>query len=368
MKKVMSLLLIALMCCGILAGCGGSEKPVEKKGENVVEKEFQGITFNIPETWGGEEATETELFFYQDNAMFLVQFIEQTSINMQDELSVQQFIDGFGQGFVNFELIERSEENVAGAKALRFTSTFVQQEVTFDSTVVVMKHNGGLISFMIASDSKEDKKYNKDFEKIIDSVNNISGATSEGNAEEGVNPDEVLNQVKVNAIPTQDETMCVFITNESETIIDELQVQINYKDENGTTIDVQDDWHDMVLPGSTVVSRIDTPQSFADFEIVSQIELETHPSYENHVNQVEITSNKGEKGIIVEITNNAEVMIDEIELIAVLYNGEEITEVTYPDDIMDVQPGQKVTEKIDTFGAKYDRFEIYVNQAHTFGL
>ena len=40
----------------------------------------------------------------------------------------------------------------------------------------------------------------------------------------------------------------------------------------------------------------------------------------------------------------------------------------YPQDIMDVQSGETVTEKINTYGEEYDRFEIYLNQAHTFGL
>lgn len=368
MKKIMSMLLVIVVCCGLFAGCADSEKSEEKKNDvKVVEKEFQGITFNVPETWSEENSTETELFFYPENATFLVQFIGQTSMNMQDDVSVQQFIDGFGQSFSKFNLDKHMEENVAGSKALKFTSTFEEGDAFLKSTVVVVNHNGGLLSFMLATDSESKDGYDKEFDEIIKSVKNINGMASGGNATIQ-DSDEILKQIKVKATPTQDGTMCVFVTNESESVIDELQVQINYKDESGTTIDVQEDGHDMVLPGSTVVSRIDTPTSYKDFEIVNQIEIGIHSGYENHAQQIEMTSKKGEEGIIVELTNNAEISIDEVELIAVLYKGKDIVEVTYPTDIMNIQAGQKVTEKIDTFDTEYDRFEIYLNQAHTFGI
>lgn len=198
--------------------------------------------------------------------------------------------------------------------------------------------------------------------------NQKSDAVSLENSEKIPNTEDVLEKIDVNVVATEEGTMCAFITNNSDTIVDELKVQINYKDANGTTIDVKEDGHDMVLPGSVVVSRIDKPENYVDFEVEKQIELGKHPKYENHSKDIQLISNEGEKGVIVEITNNSAVSISEIEIIAVLYNGETIVEVTYPKDIMNVQAGQKITEKIDTFGTEYDRFEVYLNQAHTFGF
>ena len=93
-----------------------------------------------------------------------------------------------------------------------------------------------------------------------------------------------------------------------------------------------------------------------------------HPKYENHANDVIVNSNQGDQGIIVEIVNNSDVSLDEVEFIAVLYKGEQITTVKYPQDIYDVPAGQTITEKINLYTDDYDRFEIYLNQAHTFGL
>ena len=185
---------------------------------------------------------------------------------------------------------------------------------------------------------------------------------------ENADPEGIRQKLDVKAIPTVDGLVCVFITNNSDTVIDELEVQLNYKDDSGATIDMGKDGHDMVLPGSTVVSRMDAPESYTDFEILTTIELGVHPKYENHANDVIVNSNQGDQGKIVEIVNNSDVSLDEVEFIAVLYKGEQITTVKYPQDIYDVPAGQTITEKINLYTDDYDRFEIYLNQAHTFGL
>ena len=61
-----------------------------------------------------------------------------------------------------------------------------------------------------------------------------------------------------------------------------------------------------------------------------------------------------------------------------LYKGQELVTVTYPQDIYDLGAGQTTTEKISVYdcetydnlkyGSDYDRIEVYLNQAHTFGF
>lgn len=72
--------------------------------------------------------------------------------------------------------------------------------------------------------------------------------------------------------------------------------------------------------------------------------------------------------MIVQITNNSDVDIDEIEFAVVLYNGDEIASIPYPEDVTNVKSGSTITEKVSTYGDEYDRFEVYLNQAHTFGF
>lgn len=183
-----------------------------------------------------------------------------------------------------------------------------------------------------------------------------------------ISADSVQQQVDIRAVPTSEGNVCAFITNNSDTIIDELDVQILYKDESGATIDIAEDGHDMVLPGSTLVSRMDAPDTYASLESSAIVELGVNPNYENHAANVELNTNEGDDCVIVEIKNTGSIDIEEIEYILVFYKGDTVSFVTYPEDVRDVKAGDVITEKVDIYGRDYDKYEIYLNQAHTFGL
>lgn len=187
-------------------------------------------------------------------------------------------------------------------------------------------------------------------------------------ATESSDVNSVQQQVEVRAVPTLDGEVCTFITNNSDTIIDELSVQVLYKDDAGNTMDMDESGHDMVLPGSTVVSQMDAPDSYATIETTVSVELGVNPGYENHATDVQINANQGEDCIILEITNNSSVDIEEIEYIVVLYKGDTLVSVKNPNDIYDVAAGQTITQKENTYNEDYDRFEVYLNQSHTFGI
>ena len=184
--------------------------------------------------------------------------------------------------------------------------------------------------------------------------------------------DEISAQIDIEAKTTQDGCVAVFITNNSHTIIDDMEVQVNFKDASGNTIDVDTDGHDVLLPGRTVVSRMEAPDSgFESAEVQYQISIDEYYHYENHAEDVAVSTNAGNDCIIVEITNNSDVTIDEVEYDVVLFKGDDVVTIFYPEDLYDVLPGSTRTEKEDTYnwvyGEDYDRIEVYLNQAHTFG-
>ena len=214
--------------------------------------------------------------------------------------------------------------------------------------------------------------------------NNSSLSVDFGNStseSEGSTPkqsaQDVSDKLDIQAKVTLDGQVAVFATNNSDTVIDELELQINYIDENGNTIDMDTDGHDMVLPGYTVVSKMDVPSvDFADAQIEYEVSLGDHPSYVNHSEDVVVESNPGNDCVIVKITNNSDVQIREIEYDVVLFKGDDVVTICYPNDIYDVAPGATETEKESVYSAKtyqplkygtdYDRIEVYLNQAHTF--
>lgn len=234
-----------------------------------------------------------------------------------------------------------------------------------------------------------DEEVNGAIEDALSEINQSSEAeeeaekegmeTSDAPAEEEPEPEVSKDQIEVKAELTQDNRIAVFITNNSDTIIDELDVQVEFLDASGLTIDMDSDGHDMVLPGYTVVSMIDTPSDeYADFKVDYNFSVGDHPHYENHSENVAIDANPGSDGVIVKVTNNADVTIDEIEFDVVLYKGDEVVNICYPEDVYDVAPGQTETVKVLAYDRQklsslvydkdYDRIEVYLNQAHTFGF
>jgi len=179
--------------------------------------------------------------------------------------------------------------------------------------------------------------------------------------------DEVLSQVDVRSEVTSKGEVCVFITNNSDTVIDELDISAVFYDESGTMVDMDDDGHDMILPGYTVVSTLSTYSEYSTYETSVDIELGCNPNYENHSEEVDMEYNAGDGCAMVQITNNSDVTIEEIEIIAVFYKDGAIADVSYPEDIYDVEAGDTVTEKLTT-RADFDDVEVYLNQAHTFGF
>ncbi len=201
-----------------------------------------------------------------------------------------------------------------------------------------------------------------------DDVNTGAAASVENN---NSTPDQtdVSSKIDIRSIPTIDnECICVFITNNSDVVIDELDVQTNFKDSNGVTIDLDTDGHDMILPGYTVVSRMECPNEYASFETTHSIELGVNPRYKNHSENCSVETNIGNDCVIINLTNNGEVLIEEVEYNVIFYKGENIVEVCFSEDIRDLGVGETRTLKQDApYGVEFDRAEIYLNQAHTFG-
>lgn len=369
MKRLLSVLLVACMCCGLLVGCGGDSKPEGKSESGSTKEQRIGkYSYEVPEDWEEGENTDVMQYFYPTDGMLMVGYSEMDQ-SIADDLAREDFINSFSASMDAFELNSEEKIQVAGTEGYRHEMNLGMADEDWKASMVTFDCDGGVITFMMSILKDSEQNYDEAFEAILKSIELVSGAVSDGKSE-SAEPDAetVRKQVDARVLPTADGLMCVFITNNSDAVIDELSVQINYKDEGGTTVDMDEDWHDMVLPGSTVVSRMDAPDNYVDYEIETSVELGAHPKYENHASDVVINSNQGDKCVIVEITNNSDVLIDEIEYIAVLYKGDEIVTVKYPQDVMDVESGQTVTEKVETYSEDYDRFEIYLNQAHTFGL
>ncbi|MCB7304570.1 DUF4190 domain-containing protein [Bariatricus massiliensis] len=201
---------------------------------------------------------------------------------------------------------------------------------------------------------------------LPDKTEKTVGPASETKIEESAEQNDISSQVEIIAQKTEDNLLCVFVTNNADITIAEIDFQVNFKDESGQIIKTEEDGHDAVLSGSTVVSRISTPDNYADYEISKKV-IPDDNDYVNHAADITVTSNQGDDCVIVQATNNSGVDIEELELVVVFYNGESIASVTHAKDIYDFTQGDTITQEFNTYSTiVYDRFEVYVNQAHTF--
>lgn len=374
MKKSFCILILLCLCASLVSGCAPKSKnnslpsQQEQTKDSTEQNQFMGYTFNVPADWEAEGDTEDILYFYPEDAMLMIAYSAMNQ-SISDEQTRCEFLAAFGSSMESYELISENTEQIAETTAYRDVIKIGMSGQLWDTDLVTFDCENGVISFMMAVSDSSDIDYTDKFNDILASITPLaSESASSGQVQESSDPETIMEKVDVNVMPTTDGLMCAFITNNSEVTIDELSVQINYKDNSGSTIDMDEDGHDMVLPGATVVSRMEAPDQYADYEVQTSVELGVHKSYENHAKEIDLKSNQGDECIIIEITNNADVDIDELEYVAVLYSDNEIVTVEYPQDVYDVASGSTITEKIDTYGEQYDRFEIYLNQAHTFGF
>ena len=160
------------------------------------------------------------------------------------------------------------------------------------------------------------------------------------------------------------------ITNNSDEQIGELEVQILFYDADGNIIGTAEDGHDAILPGSTVVSyfsSLDVPQSFDHMDYKLSVDVEANSGYKNHAANVKIDTNIGEDCVILQITNNADVTIEELEYSVVFYKDGKVVDMGFGVDVYDISAGETVIEERSSWGVDFDAYVVYINQAHTFG-
>lgn len=191
---------------------------------------------------------------------------------------------------------------------------------------------------------------------------------------------EVTAELDVKVAVTDDNKAAVFITNKSRTVIDWLEVQMEYLDENGQVIDLSQDIQELVLPEHMVVSSLEIPKvEFADARIQYMAHLDGMCSLEvNHLDEVEIACNAGNNCVIVQAKNNSAETIDYMKYIVALYKGDKLVSLCHPGYISSLASGQSATQKIYAYseltydnyiyGTDYDRIEVYLNQAYSYGI
>ena len=216
--------------------------------------------------------------------------------------------------------------------------------------------------FITGCDSKEKDKNKDNFNPVAQDKNDDWYDTN-------ISEDEVKKKIAMKAEKTLDGEIIVFVKNNSNSIIDDIELKCYFKDSSDNIIDIEKDGHDMVIPGSTVVSNIKTYDSYNKYVCeIDSIELGRYSKYKNHAKKIDVKTSKANGKLIIEIKNNDDVEIDEIELAYVFYkDGKLIGSKEY--EIRHLDASKTDIGKLDLYEIDtYDKYEMYINQAHTFGL
>lgn len=380
MKKLCSMLLTGILMITLLAGCGSTTETAKEEAKVPdLKGSYKQTNSNSEDSYQVAAIDDDTITIYwftasdQTTALYWTGTYEAPTEAGKYSWDSKNYHD-----LTDYALLASGDDS----KTINYDNGEISYEVSMmgvTTTVTLKKSEDVKVSTQKPTAKTETSNEAGITEGNADASTGISSSTYDEPSSAGESAEEVSKQLEITAKPTQDGQVAVFITNNSQTIIDELEVKINYLDSNNMVIDQDTDGHDMVLPGYTVVSKMDVPSvEFADAQIEYNIELNAHRSYVNHSEDVVIASNPGDGCVMVQITNNSDVNIDEIEIDVVLFKGEDVVTITYPQDIYDLGAGQSTTEKVDVYSVKtfsnlvygtdYDRIEVYLNQAHTFGF
>lgn len=168
MKRVISMLLVAVMCCGMLAGCG--KKKVETSDfDTATNKSYsiKGYSFEVPEKWkAGEDNTDDAQFYYPKDGMLQVNYLD-VDASVKDKEIRDAFFEGILKGLDECKILSESEIEVDGEKAYQQEMDIVMSGKKYTSTMIVFDCGSGMASVGMYSLKDSEKDYSKDFEKVI---------------------------------------------------------------------------------------------------------------------------------------------------------------------------------------------------------
>lgn len=396
MKKIIAvLLMMAVMFCG----CGEGESQEAHRevsnlyeAEGLVEVALNDVEYQIPEKW---EETKKEsgdnTYYYSDGMMVMVQTSESDFDSLdaltedEKEEAKESIISGMKEE-AEYEEISGDFEEVSGITSIRIKGSCTISGEKGRQDSLMFAQNGIFYNFSIFEYEESSMDYGEDFEKLLGSlkVHGIESSSKDSREEakdiendstEKSNSiylskapeseEDIIKNIEITSNKTEDGKIIVFVTNRNKYVIPDLEIQVLFK-KGEEIIDTGEDGHDVLVPENTVVSKIDAPMDYDNYEISVTVGWEYATMYRNWIYNLNISSNIGEDGVIIQFENIGDIDIEELEYIVVYYKDDKIQECSFEEDVYDLKAGDKVTEKSEVYGTEFDKYEVYINQAHTF--
>jgi len=208
MKKV----LFMLLACAVMTGCNDEPKETQVTAEDVSTTEpavtteptsaekvlgpssdFDSSTnqknslswhsYEVPENWTKEQNSGF-VVYRASGANLVVQFLKDLPITIEDLNTQQTLISAYAESVNEYELIDSEMINLCGKPAFAFSFSGIGNREAFDTKVVGLAGNGGVITLALYTFEDSAFNYIEDFEKIIDSICDESPLSSDFFADE----------------------------------------------------------------------------------------------------------------------------------------------------------------------------------------
>lgn len=185
MRKVTSIMLVAVLFCGLLIGCGstrdkGSNSAQKQQTSDFdkdtnVKKEVMEYSYEVPKDWR-EKSTDLMTYFYAKDSTLMVYYESAIGVSMSDADAQEAFSENIASGLDEFELIDSSETAVAGQTALKLDITYKVEKHKFIGTLIAFDYSDGIVAFMMGTLASSNKDYTDDFNMVVKSISKNASA------------------------------------------------------------------------------------------------------------------------------------------------------------------------------------------------
>lgn len=184
MKKIISMLLVVSLCCGMIVGCGGKQKTIDKD-EKIVKNEtiqgdfdettnitvqIKGIQFEVPSKWeeseiASNESEESVKCFKSEDIYLKVIYGSHAIDKLNDEL-YEAYLTGLGTRLDSFEIDKISEGNYNGREAKTADVSFIVETEQYSGNVFTFE----TADFIFGVKQNTERNYDLDIQKVLESI------------------------------------------------------------------------------------------------------------------------------------------------------------------------------------------------------
>lgn len=152
----------------------GETEEVASKNKNSSDEKnklysMSNIKYSIPENWTEEISDENLKYYYPEEAMLMVAYMDLDGTLSNDEIRAD-FIEGYASGFESYNLISESEITVTGKTAYQYDINNIMTDKEFENSLIIFDYYDGMIVFQMSTLVDSDKDYSNEFESILNSI------------------------------------------------------------------------------------------------------------------------------------------------------------------------------------------------------